>query len=230
LPLKPRDLTGIGRSIEARLFKQGITTTQQLWDLDAKTLRRIWGSVGGEEFWYKLHGHNLPEKATTRRTVGHSHVLAPQFRPNKDAFIVATRLTTKAASRLRRLGFYAAEISFSVRTGDDKKIKLHKKFRRSNDTQKFLEAITEFWQSIKAPKIKKISVTLHGLTAEADLQPELFDMTAKTPQKLSKAIDVLNAKFGRDTVVYGALPKATKSFSGTKIAFDRIPDFEEFYE
>ena len=47
---------------------------------------------------------------------------------------------------------------------------------------------------------------------------------------MSKALDMLNQKYGRDTVALGMLPAQGRSFSGTKIAFTRIPDVEEFLE
>ena len=52
----------------------------------------------------------------------------------------------------------------------------------------------------------------------------------RTKTLLSNSIDKLNARFGRDTVTIGVLPIKSKNFSGTKIAFGRIPSKEEFNE
>jgi DNA polymerase-4 len=49
-------------------------------------------------------------------------------------------------------------------------------------------------------------------------------------ERLSLAVDKLNAKIGRDSVAWGVMPNSARAFSGTKIAFARIPDMEEFYE
>ena len=43
-------------------------------------------------------------------------------------------------------------------------------------------------------------------------------------------MDIINQKFGRDTVAFGLMPDQGRSFSGTKVAFTRIPDKEEFLE
>ncbi len=40
----------------------------------------------------------------------------------------------------------------------------------------------------------------------------------------------INTRFGRDSVTLGGLPNKIKSFSGTRIAFTRIPDKQEFHE
>jgi hypothetical protein len=42
--------------------------------------------------------------------------------------------------------------------------------------------------------------------------------------------EYLNQKFGKDTVLLGMTPHQGKAFTGTKIAFTRIPDMEEFWE
>ena len=42
--------------------------------------------------------------------------------------------------------------------------------------------------------------------------------------------DIINSKFGRDSITIGSLPKNISDFSGTKVAFTRIPDIKEFYE
>ena len=49
-------------------------------------------------------------------------------------------------------------------------------------------------------------------------------------EKLSKTMDNINTRFGRDSVTIGGLPNKIKSFSGTRIAFTRIPDRQEFNE
>jgi nucleotidyltransferase/DNA polymerase involved in DNA repair len=58
--LKLRDLTGINVNMERRLNKAGISTVEQFWNLSPKHVRKIWGSVGGERFWYKIHGYDVP--------------------------------------------------------------------------------------------------------------------------------------------------------------------------
>jgi DNA polymerase-4 len=43
-------------------------------------------------------------------------------------------------------------------------------------------------------------------------------------------MDHINQRFGRDSIAMGFLPGEVKEFSGTKIAFSRIPKAEEFQE
>ena len=101
------DLTGIGKRIENKLHLLGITSIKQLYKLSPKYMRKIWGNVIGEKFWHLLRGEDIEDIYTNTRTIGHSHVLHPQWRDYKKSREVMRRLIIKAASRLRRKGFFA---------------------------------------------------------------------------------------------------------------------------
>ena len=86
-------------------------------------------------------------------------------------------------------------------------------------------------------RIRKVSVTLSDLVAATNLQAELFagppdaDLEARgKSEKLSRTMDKINHRFGRDSVLIGMTPSDGQSFSGSKIAFTRIPDIDEFLE
>jgi DNA polymerase-4 len=87
-------------------------------------------------------------------------------------------------------------------------------------------------------RVKKIAVTVHDLQSALEPQQmELFTELQPTPpadlirrEKLSKIMDKLNQHYGRDSIALGFMPNQVKTFSGTKIAFSRIPEKEEFQE
>ncbi len=95
----------------------------------------------------------------------------------------------------------------------------------------------EILRETKTQRIKKISVTLYALTPSNSVQPDLFasldtrkEKKREKNEKISQAMDVLNQKFGKDTVMVGMTAEQGKAFTGAKIAFTRIPDIEEFVE
>lgn len=236
-----QDLTGIGYNMAARLKKAGINDIGALWKLNPQELKLIWGGVQGHNFWRMLHGEDVPYQETTRRTVGHSHVLSPELRPVNKARIVARRLVSKAASRVRRLGFYSSEIHLSVKTSDHRRWIGYKKCYRTQDSMTFLNILNQLWKQMliemKTQSIRKISITLYNLTDAADIAPELLTENEdkqiairKKREKLCYTLDNINKRYGKDTVTIGIMPSYSHSFSGTKIAFTRIPDFQEFYE
>ena len=238
--LSLRDLPGIGRNMEVRLRMAGIGSVQDLFKYSPKQMRRIWHSIWGEKMWYMLRGFDIPDLETSRSTVGHSHVMAPELRDPSKAIHVARRLTVKAAARLRRLGFHARSFSFSARLENGGWWGMECKCVAAQDNMIFLKMLDELWAAMRHEthdaRLKKVSVTLHGLVEDSTVQNGLFDyLNGETKQRsralsLSRAMDKLNGKFGRDTVSIGMLPEQGRSFSGTKIAFTRIPDVQEFVE
>ena len=230
---KLSDLTGIGRAMEYRLNKSGILSIQELYNISPKHMRKIWGNVQGEKFWYMLRGKEIADIKTERKTIGHSHVLEPKWRLVELAEKVMLRLLLKAASRLRRMEYYCSRLSLSIRTENNLRLEGKSKFYRACDNKKLQEEATKIWIKL----IKKISITLYNLKKKSDLQPELFQnfnkkITLDTSrfERLSKTMDNINTRFGRDSVTLGGLPNKIKSFSGTRIAFTRIPDKQEFHE
>lgn len=242
--LKPRDLPGIGRAMERRLWLKGVYTMADIMALDRRRMRSLWGSIWGERMWYQLRGHDLPEPETQRRSIGHSHVLGPALRPPTQAINVARRLTMKAAARLRRMGYTARLFGFSARLEDGRRVRGELRCPPSQDSPTFLAMMLHIWDAVvpheRGILIKKISVVLLGLEPESGAQLSLFADQAPRAEvaippppralRLSRALDRLNRRFGRDTVLIGMLPSAGRGFSGTKIAFTRIPDREEFLE
>jgi len=235
------DLTGIGAGMLKRLNNAGIHTIEQLYALTPKHIRKIWGGVMGERYWYMLHGHEIANITTMRRTVGHSHVLEPLWRPHSKAKQVMQRLLLKAASRLRRMEYYATRMNLSLRIENGPRISSEARFHHSCDNINLMHHATDLWgnliQKYHPALIKKIAITLHGLIKKTDIQPELFDNDNSAPQKetelyerISCAMDHINERFGRDSIMLGSLPDSVRSFSGTKVAFTKIPDLQEFNE
>lgn len=241
LTLKLGDLPGIGPNMERRLRDAGIADVAALWTLDPGRARRVWGSVAGERFWYALRGFDVPERETQRSSIGHGRVLAPALRQPEAARLVARRLAQKAASRLRRLGHSAGAIGLGVRFEGRQDWGDGFRLRRTQDSFTILDGFDRLWAAMLAARgptcrPKTVSVVLYDLADGAGAEPDLFDVlavprpTPKPRASLSPTIDRLNARYGQDTIVLGAMPADRAGYMGAKIAFTRIPDEAEFNE
>lgn len=242
LDLQLTDLPGINLRMEKRLRDAGITTVEQFWNISPRHARAVWGSVAGERFWYNLHGYHIPDQETKSSMIGHSRMLDPELRRPDAARLVARRLTAKAAARLRRKEFFATCFHLSVRTADG----LHrwaceKRIQPAQDNFAFLRALDELWgrmmRDMRPERLKKVSVTIYGLQRAGEITPDLFDRISPAQQKsqvrnekLTAAMDHLNKKFGAETLSLGVTPQTRAGYVGTKIAFSRIPDADEFWE
>lgn len=232
LKLKLQDLVGIGENMNARLYAAGIYTIQQFWDLPPKHMRKIWGSVEGEKFWYRLHGYPLIENDQhDKSVVGHSRVLDPKMRRPDLARLVARRLLCKAATRLRRYELTAAMLSLSVRDTRAGRWGMARNITRTDDSFALLQELKILWSLMSAQihptDIKKISVALTRLAAPAAAADLWENPRQRRRAQVLAPLDAINRKWGRDTVTIGFLPPDRIE---TKIAFARIPDIEEFVE
>ncbi len=236
-----RDLPGIGPRMETRLNQAGIRTMRQLMALPPKQMRAVWGNLWGEKIWYMLRGIQIDTEKSDRHSIGHSQVLSPEHRPPDHARIVARRLMIKTAARLRRMKMKTRQLSLSARTEDGYRFAAETSFQPVQDSFTLLDLLDDLWQRIapqmRGKRLKKVSITVSSLSDEEHTQSDLFDTVphAEKEQKekfarISEAMDQLNHKFGRDTIMPGLLKDQSRNFSGTKVAFTRIPDMEEFLE
>jgi DNA polymerase IV len=247
--LTPQDLPGIGPNMAARLQQKGIHTISQLYNAAPKQLLRLWGSIEGERFWYALRGHELQRAPTERSMVTHSHVLSPKDRPLEKAENVGRRLLLKAASRMRQLPCKATALTLSVRVDLGPRLEGSQSFPSPiSDSFTLLRAFTELWQKVLAdrpPFIKKVSLALHGLLpADSPEQLSLFpneepsfmpssEAKRQACERLSNAMDSITERYGRQALTLGLTKQDGSSFTGTKIAFTRIPektDFEQWQQ
>ena len=93
-----------------RLEDAGISTVEELCGLSITKMAELWGGVVGERF-YQWRGEDVELAETVHRSLGHQHVLEPEFRTLRGAWMVAKKLLVKAAVRLRKEGYYARRLA-----------------------------------------------------------------------------------------------------------------------
>ncbi|MGB3683109.1 MAG: hypothetical protein WA990_11555 [Rubrobacteraceae bacterium] len=221
--LSLRDLTGIGGRMHARLERAGVSTVEQLCACSKDELRLIWNGVVGERWWYALRGHDLPEQQTRRRTLGHSHVLPPEFRTPEGAKAVLVRLVHKAAARLRKLGYWAGGLAVSLSCARREKWKSSTPLTPCQDTRTMVQALSALWKHRpSAGTPLKVSVVLYDLVHDACRTPPLFVEDGRGPE-LTLAMDAVNNRFGANTVYLAAMHRSLHT-APSRIAFTHIPD------
>jgi len=222
--LELSDFPGIGRNMRKRLESKGIRTTRQLCGISKRQMIETWQSVLGEQWWHQLRGDEVTEKATTRRTVGHSHVLPPKLRTDEGARGVMVRLLHKAAMRLRRLDYWAAQMVVSLRYTDGwPKWKETMYLGRCQDTPSLLKAFERAWANRPVgSRPLQASITLLDLTPGVCTTPSLFEEERRA-LFAAQAMDAANEKFGPHTLYFASMHE-TRNSAPMRIAFTNIPD------
>lgn len=245
LDLTLTDLPGVGRNMERRLIAAGVRSINDLWHTSPKQARKIWTGVQGERFWYWLHGYDFDAPETHPSTIGHSRILDPELRAPEKARLMARSLLARAAFRLRRKNLYAAALSFDARTCDNLRWSGETRFSPARDPFTFLYHLEMLWNDMlhnfllrnsPLPRFKKVSVSLHRLSEKEEICADLFEtqqqenaVQAQKRESLTCALDALREKYHKDVVSLGVPPKTTAGYIGTKIAFSRVPEQEEFW-
>jgi DNA polymerase IV len=243
-----RALPGVGSRTEKRLNDKGITTMEQLLALDRNAMHKLWDSVWGDRLYHWLRGADTgddgaPVSGDIQKSLGHSHVLGPEFRSDEGAWSVAHKLIHKAAMRLRLEHFYCGSLSVAVKYMLTREqtarvaSKQHSsgiqgtgwgmeaRFRECQDTLSLLGVLKKAWaKRPQGPEYSRpffVGVTLRDLTLESEHQEGLFGEPDNRNQ-LSATMDKLNLKYGHSTLHFaGMLP--ARDTAPTRIAFTQIP-------
>ncbi|SNS29615.1 DNA polymerase-4 [Granulicella rosea] len=243
-----RDLPGVGARTEERLKAKGITTMQQLLDLDRNGMHALWESVWGDRLYHWLRGADsgddgAPVASGVQKSLGHSHVLGPEFRNDEGAWAIAHKLLHKASMRLRMEKFYTPVMSVTIKYALSReqqgrvKTKKHSsginstgwameaRFPDCQDTLSLLAVLRNLWkQRPRGPEYERpffVGVTLRELIPEADHQASLFG-DVDNRAALSATMDKLNLKFGHTTLHFAGMLPAREA-APTRIAFTQIP-------
>lgn len=236
--LKLTDFPGVGPRMERRLKLYGIFSASQLRAAPVSALAAVWGSkLLGEKWWRLLRGEDVPDKPERRQTIGHSHVLPPDLRTDAGALGVLTRLTHKAAARLRQANYWAGGLSVGVSwRGEERAVPDPAGWGRSGwtaychlprcqDTPSFLRAVADLWE--QRPKdaggvVFKVGMVLLGLVPAASATPSLFPADRRAAE-LSAAMDDVNREFGASVAYFGGM-WGLRDAAPNRIAFGRLVD------
>ena len=244
-----RDLPGIGARTEVRLNAKGIRTMPDLLALDRTAMHKLFDSVWGDRMYHWLRGNDTgddgaPVPSELQKSLGHSHVLAPEHRSPEGSWAVAHKLLHKAAMRLRMEKFFTGSLAVTIKYSLTREQSLHAekvkkhlsgitqtgwgmeaRFRPCQDTLSLLEALQGCWkQSPTGPEHQKpffVGITLRNLIPEDEVQTTLFEEPGNRNQ-LSATMDKLNLKYGHTTLHFAGMLPARDS-APTRIAFTQIP-------
>ncbi len=242
--LTPRDLPGIGARMEARLHQKGIRSMRQLWSMDREQMNELWGGIGGEKLWHWLRGEDFEDAELEHaKSIGNSHVLAPELRTPEGAYAVVSKLLHKTAMRLRTANLWAANLRLSAKFAvpKDTSTRQHNSgipqlawsqstpLVECQDNQTLTEGLKKLWAAMpKGPNYAKpfyVGVTLSNLVPDHLHTLNLFaglDVEVRRTN-LAKTMDSINRKHGTTMLFYASmLPAGTAA--PTRIAFTSIPD------
>jgi DNA polymerase V len=210
------DIWGIARRMTQRLKTLDIHSPQELRATDTKFIRKNFG-VTLERIVYELNGFScleLEQIVSDRKSLiasqsfGHPVKIMDEMRQS-----IATH-ASRATEKMRRQNLATAHLIVFIETNPFQNTRPQYRAAQSlrlpvatSDTSRIvsgaLKALSIIWR--KDYDYKKGGVILLDLTPTSTLQEGLFDRS-DTPasQSRMKALDALNNKYGKGTIVLGA--------------------------
>ena len=208
------DIPGIGPKSTARLAERGLRSVQDVLSLDTDALARLVGP--SEADWLMRKAHGIDDGAVADREEAKSISRDETFAHDIDDDLVLegelTELVTRAGSDLRGDGLRARTVTVRIRDRDFTNRSASRTVDEAlaSDRAIFTVARELLRKLRKARRIpaRLLSVALSNFTAPPTKQLALFDAGAaplETPRDLevSRAMDAVRAKFGRDAIAPG---------------------------
>jgi len=167
----------------------------------------------------------LPETRTT--SIGHGHVLPPDLRHDAGAHATLHRLLQKAAMRLRHAGFFAGGLHLALRFRGRPSWRHALTFFETQDTVLLTRTLNTLWARHPCATTGEylgVNLTLfHLVPAAARTAPLGIVDAGDSRAPLHAAVDQLNRKLGKNSIVFGGALGATH-YAPVRIAFGHIPD------
>ena len=233
-----KDMHGIGRNMELRLRSHGINTVRELCAASKQSLHAAWGGIQGDRLWHLLRGEIIPDIVTSRKSLGHSHVLPPEARVPESAWPVLCKLLHKACERMRSHGLLAGNLTMELSFLRGGAWAAEMRTPETDLTLRFLKMLDRLWRERPEPgsKLLKVGVVLSRLVTKDNYTPELFsnqvtdamnsgtDTQAKLG-RLDETMDRLRARYGRHCVFYGNIQEF-RDHAPMRISFGHVPVVE----
>lgn len=212
------EVWGIGRQIGAQLRGAGVTSVQDFLDLPSSFVRSNWGVVL-ERTWRELQGEpcvELSDTPTAKKQIACTRSFGHPISGLDQLQEAISEFTTRAAEKLRKQRHLAGQVLVFARTSPFRDGPRFSRsvvvplVRPSADTTELADAALKGVRHIYESgfQLAKAGVMLLDLVPDTFVQSELA--WAETPNdsrdrnKLMRAMDSVNERFGKRTVLLGS--------------------------
>lgn len=221
------DLCGIKIKNAVRLNNMGIFNVIDFYDSPVWKLKCAFESINGYYWFLRLHGWEIDEGISKRRSYGNSFALPePLVNPEQLAPILQ-KLVEKMGHRMRKAGYKARGVHLSIIYRDfdywHQGIAMPDFIFDSKDIYKII-----FNLMLKCPyrkAVRQLAVSVFNLQKNIHTQMSLLE-DLKLKENLVAAIDNINERWG-DFVITPATMLSTRELVPDRISFGGIKELEE---
>ncbi len=216
--LPVEDVWGIGRRYAAKLQALGCKTAYDFARHHRDWVRLTFNNINIVRTWQELNGEDVVpnEELTKKKSICTSRSFSGMIADKGQLRTHISNYASRCAEKLRRQDTVASVVGVFVSTNPFREDLLqYWKYQElrlvtpTNSTIPIVQTATELLDRlfIQGLQYKRAGVIVNGISPSSPLQQDLFDVDAGQIQKLKKldaAIDLLNKRYGSETVVIGA--------------------------
>ena len=216
--LPVEDVWGIGRRYAAKLQALGCRTAYDFAQHHRDWVRLTFNNINIVRTWQELNGEDVVpnEELTKKKSICTSRSFSGMISDKGQLRTHISNYASRCAEKLRRQDTVASVVGIFVSTNPFREDLLqYWKYQElrlitpTNSTISIVQAATELLDSlfIQGLQYKRAGVIVNGISPSSPLQQDLFDVDAGQIRKLKKldaAVDLINKRYGSETVVIGA--------------------------
>ncbi len=207
LDLPLTEAWGIGKAMERRLQGMGIRTLNVLRVADAISLKKKLG-MAGYYLWAHVNGQEISvvaEGAAAPKSIGHSYCLQKRSMNHGYLDTVLYKLCEKTGRRLREKQLEARRLSLQISLHSGESYQQSETVSEGLFTtdEIFKLALTHFEKIDLISSVRMMAISVSKLLPLTG-QLSLFAKDTRG-RSVTKALDVLNDKYGEYTVMKGAM-------------------------
>ena len=216
--LPVEDVWGIGRRYAAKLQALGCRTAYDFARHHRDWVRLTFNNINIVRTWQELNGEDVVpnEELTKKKSICTSRSFSGMIADKDQLRTHISNYASRCAEKLRRQDTVASVVGIFVSTNPFREDLLqYWKYQElrlitpTNSTIPIVQAATELLDRlfIQGLQYKRAGVIVNGISPSSPLQQDLFDVDAgqiRKMKKLDAAVDLLNKRYGSETVVIGA--------------------------
>ena len=216
--LPVEDVWGIGRRYAAKLQALGCRTAYDFAKHHRDWVRLTFNNINIVRTWQELNGEDVVpnEELTKKKSICTSRSFSGMIADKDQLRTHISNYASRCAEKLRRQDTVASVVGIFVSTNPFREDLLqYWKYQElrlitpTNSTIPIVQTATELLDRlfIQGLQYKRAGVIVNGISPSSPLQQDLFDVDAGQIRKLKKldaAVDLINKRYGSETVVIGA--------------------------
>ena len=216
--LPVEDVWGIGRRYAAKLQALGCKTAYDFAQHHRDWVRLTFNNINIVRTWQELNGEDVVpnEELTKKKSICTSRSFSGMIADKDQLRTHISNYASRCAEKLRKQDTVASVVGIFVSTNPFREDLLqYWKYQElrlitpTNSTIPIVQAATELLDRlfIQGLQYKRAGVIVNGISPSSPLQQDLFDVDAGQIRKLKKldaAVDLINKRYGSETVVIGA--------------------------